>query len=67
MAKKKTPPPTPHPKRKPDVPLVLYVIKGTEPSSYFGYKDFDAFDHGEHIAVYELREVRTLHVTRGLR
>lgn len=55
------------------LPLVLYCVKGAAAGeadgqpACFGYRTFDQLDQGARVGVYELREVRTLHVTRGLR
>lgn len=70
MAKKKKPkPPLPKPKPEP-LPLVLYVVKGGggDPT-FFGRERFtdEQFDDGERIGIYDLREVRTMAITRGLR
>jgi hypothetical protein len=65
---KKTRAPRPPKKLPDDMPRVLYaVVGGGDDQTLFGYADFETFDHGDRIGVYELREVRTLHVTRGLR
>ena len=51
------------------MPQTLYAVEGfeSEPKTFFGYASFDMHDEGDRVGVYELREVRTLHVTRGLR
>lgn len=55
------------------MPLVLYCVTGAAAGELdgqpacFGYRTVDGLDHGARVGVYELREVRTLHVTRGLR
>jgi len=57
-------------KQKPDaMPQTLYAVEGfqSDPKTFFGYASFDMHDEGDRVGVYELREVRTLHVTRGLR
>ena len=60
-----------HPRRpapRVDMPHVIYVIKGggDEPT-LFGHENFQHFDDGEVVGVYDLREVRTMVVTKGLR
>jgi len=54
------------PAPRPTMPLVIYVVRGAE-DTYFGHDTFGRFEHGDKVGVYELREVRTLNVTRGLR
>jgi len=67
MAKKKTRPrPTRKPKPEP-MPLVLYAVKGGDGETCFGHDDFDTFDDGDVVGVYDLREVRVMAITRGLR
>jgi hypothetical protein len=76
MTKKKTTTPTTRTRkrtakdgsRRDEMPLVLYLIRsGGRDDAYFGRDTFDDFDDGETIGVYELREVRTLQLTRSLR
>lgn len=56
----------PRPRAQRGMPLVLYVERGAE-DVYFGRNHFDTIDDGAVVGVYELRETRTLKITRGLR
>lgn len=62
---------TPARPKPPQMPQVLYVVKGVGvDDAYFGHATFngeDDFHDGDRVAVYDLREVRTMRVTRGLR
>lgn len=66
MAKKK-PRPRPRPKPTDPLPLVLYAIAAQTDGWCIGHQTFNRFENGERVGVYDLREVRTLQVTKGLR
>jgi len=58
----KTPPPP--------MPLVLYAVKGDgDDPTFFARATFtdSEIDDGEVVGIYDLREVRTMVITRGLR
>ena len=68
MAKKrKQRPATPRGMKASDLPLVIYAVKPAGADTVFGYTTFNEFEDGERVGVYDLREVRAMHVTRGLR
>lgn len=55
------------PTKPSDPPLVLYAVKGYGCDTYFGEATFDTMEDGAKVCVYDLREVRVMRVTRGLR
>ena len=68
MAKKrKQRPATPRGMKASDLPLVIYAVQPPGQATLFGYADFEEFEDGDRVGVYDLREVRAMHVTRGLR
>ena len=68
MAKKRKRTPAAPPKRKaPELPQVIYAVQPPGQATLFGYADFEEFEDGDRVGVYDLREVRAMHVTRGLR
>jgi hypothetical protein len=62
------PKPTKKHSRRDELPQLLYAVRGNQcQDTYFAYDTFERHDEGSTVGVYELREVRTLTVTRTLR